>query len=394
MSPRSARSIALLLAASTLSLSACSRSTSSAGHSRSARASSASSTARWRSPLHTTRPERPFPTLAAPAAPPLPADAPDRVDDVLDAAYEAEQRRDFERAIALHYAAFDAVGASAAYDLGSAYARAERPDAALYFLQVAIDASEATTDALRRDSNLDMIRPDRRFDALVAYAEAMDAMWTAMHHRVVRVTVPTGYDARAPLPTVVALHGWLSEPGDFFDDPLWQALADANSIAIVSVSATLASGVRKFAWTSDAERDLRHVRDALASVRGQVRVDRAHVVLIGFSQGADASLRLLDAAPDEFRGVISMSPGSLPGASEFDVIHADLHGHTVILTVGAGEHPDNVAQARVEERIARQAGARTELRVVEGQNTHRFPDDLEVVLPAWLAKIDPVFASE
>lgn len=204
-------------------LSACAK--DAIAHPRHHPAAHGSASARWRSPLITGRPATPFPNLHAPVVPTAPADTPDAYEDLMSAAIEAEERRDFDRAIALHHVLFTAEGADAAYDLGSAYARAGKPDAAMYFLQIAAGEAKATTEALDRDGNLELLRADRRFGALREYAVAVDSMWDAMHHRIVRVTVPTGYDGRTPIPTLVALHGYRSEPGDFFDGPEEQTRA-------------------------------------------------------------------------------------------------------------------------------------------------------------------------
>lgn len=211
------------------------------------------------------------------------------------------------------------------------------------------------------------------------------------HH--VRVTVPRDYAPPARIPTLLALHGYRGEPGVFADDPVWQRIADVHRIAIVAIAATRVDAPRRYAWTQDVLIDAAHIASAIASVRARVAVDDEHVVLIGFSQGADVGYRLLATYPETFRGLVAASIGTLEGAPPLpDGGSPSLNGHTVITTFGAGEPLG--ARLNTEDLVARARarGARVVTRAVERQREHALPADVEDVLPGWLATIDPAFA--
>ncbi len=121
--------------------------------------------------------------------------------------------------------------------------------------------------------------------------------------------MPSGYQKGTPLTVVVYLHGLGSKPEDFVNEKC-QRHADAANVAIVGVSGTLPRGPDKFVWAVDPERDAKRVRDALAEVADRVTVKPAHVIALGFSQGAQVGVEIAVRNPEEFAGAIVLSPGA------------------------------------------------------------------------------------
>jgi phospholipase/carboxylesterase len=120
--------------------------------------------------------------------------------------------------------------------------------------------------------------------------------------------VPESYVADQPIPLFVAMHGAGGKGRDWQSYP---ARADAHGFAI------LAPDSRSRTWdivTGPFGPDVRFLDDALALTFDRVRVDPAHIVLGGFSDGASYALSLGVANGDLFTHLVAYSPGFIsPG---------------------------------------------------------------------------------
>ena len=137
------------------------------------------------------------------------------------------------------------------------------------------------------------LEPARRDDdALVARLRAAplrdDGVQTGvLHDKNERDTrggfslyVPEGWDGKASMPLVVALHGGHGHGRDF----LWSWLRDARSRGVLVLSPTS----RDRTWSLMRGKDVyaEAVREMVAFVAGRYPVDRARVLLTGMSDGA------------------------------------------------------------------------------------------------------------
>jgi predicted esterase len=199
--------------------------------------------------------------------------------------------------------------------------------------------------------------------------------------------VPTGYTVGTPIATLIGLHGLGHEPHAFVDAAMYQQLADALQVAVVGVSGTVALGKRSFVWSGNVRRDGEHVRRVLADLAGKLTVAGGKRTLFGFSQGAQVAFEIAIQEPQEYLGAVVMSPGSSRNA-QLQQSARGTHSHQAfVCTSGAAERPEVVQQTNADCQIARESGARVELKLYPGVSQHRLPSDFESAFPAWVGFI-------
>lgn len=328
-------------------------------------------------PLTLAAPPPPSTALLNPAVRDLP---PDGLRALARAA--AGAGRDQEAATLAHLAVSKGLP-DAMYDLACYEARSGRVDAALHWLQRA--ATDAGVDASWADEDEDLadVHKDPRWPQVRAYLGKMARYWAQHPVEKQVVTVPKGHVASRPIPVVVALHGLGSKPDDF-GGPDIQKLADALSIAVVSVSGTKTQGPATFSWAEDVERDRARVEKALAAVRDRVIPAEGKVLLIGFSQGAQMAAEIAARQPARYAGAIVLSPGSRAGLSLSGLGAGTLAQRRFVIVAGAGEHPATVKKAADDADLLRAAGAEVHHKTYPDLNVHTIPPDFEQAFPRWV----------
>lgn len=276
-------------------------------------------------------------------------------------------------------------GGEGHYNLACFYALAGKVDAAFYWLQRAAKDEGVDAAWADEDADLEVLRKDARWSKVAEHLTAYNAWWEKSGRQLTLLVVPAGYAKGKAIPAVVGLHGFGSHPRDFADPEDYQGLADRLGVAFVGVSGTVPLGPRGFRWAEDVAQDGARVARALAEVADRVTIAPGAVVLIGFSQGAQAAAELAARDPATFAGAIVLSPGSRERVRLAEVTRADAHaGRGFVVRVGAGEHPSNVAQADEVARALRALGCRLNEHAYEGMDEHTFPPDFGEKLGEWV----------
>jgi phospholipase/carboxylesterase len=123
------------------------------------------------------------------------------------------------------------------------------------------------------------------------------------------VYVPTAYTGDRAWPLVVALHG-AGGSGDSWAS--YPERAEQNGFVLLAPDSR--GGTWDIAWAGDYSLDPPFIDRALKAVFDRCRIDPAHVVMAGFSDGASYALSLGVSNGDLFTHLIAYSPGFLsPG---------------------------------------------------------------------------------
>ena len=283
----------------------------------------------------------------------------------------------------LHHAI--AAGADGGYDLACDYALAENVDAAFYWLQKS--ALDEGIDAIwaGEDSDLEILRKDRRWAQVAPFLAACNAYWAKSGNTSVTLVVPSGYQPGKPIGVLVGMHGRGADPEGFVNKEAYQDLADELKMAIVGVSGTVPRGRRSYVWSENPVEDAAHIRRALAGLKDKLTVTPGQNVLFGFSQGAQMAFEVAFANPAEYAGAIVMSPGTTKRVTLRELSPGPANKkQAFVCTCGAQEQPGNVLYTRADAEFATKAGSRVELKLYDGVAEHRFPADFNDAFPGWV----------
>ncbi len=118
---------------------------------------------------------------------------------------------------------------------------------------------------------------------------------------------PAGRRPDSGWPTILLLHGYGDSNLNY--QALCEEWGDLGFVAI-AMPGSLPAGDGRYVW-SDESTDQTHadLRAALASPLLDGVIDRQRVYLLGFSQGALHAMLLTANYPDQFAGVVGLSPG-------------------------------------------------------------------------------------
>lgn len=129
--------------------------------------------------------------------------------------------------------------------------------------------------------------------------------------RCYHLYVPSGYDSARPLPVVVSLHGFLSNPASQAWISDWHKLGEREGFLVVYPQGT--SFPQRWnagaSWSAGAVDDVQFFRDLLEDLSAVVAVDRTRVYVNGFSNGGGMAVRIGCEAADRVAAI-----GSVAGA--------------------------------------------------------------------------------
>jgi predicted esterase len=232
------------------------------------------------------------------------AEAPQKVRQFL-----AAKNSDAEKIDVLSWWASKAERPDFLYDLAARCAKADQVDAAIYWLQRAAREDVCDVADLSADERFASVKKDVRWSKLLGFLRACEAAWleTSFYRDV--LTLPESYDGKSSIPLVIGLHGYGSLPEDFAGAD-FQKISDTQNIAFLAVSGRRPLGRHAFMWTESFEKDRQHVENAILRSRKHFLVAPGRLVAAGFSQGGQLAAELVAFDPQQYRGCISMSPGS------------------------------------------------------------------------------------
>lgn len=116
--------------------------------------------------------------------------------------------------------------------------------------------------------------------------------------------VPVGYDPARPVPLVVSLHGFLSNPASQAWISGWHKLAEQEGFLVAYPQGT--SWPQRWnagaAWNAGAD-DVQFFRDMLDDVANSGAVDLSRVYVNGFSNGGGMAVRIACQAGDQVAAI-------------------------------------------------------------------------------------------
>ncbi len=188
---------------------------------------------------------------------------------------------------------------------GSLQAKLGRPEEAIRLLGICADAGFTGIRSFEQNTDLDPIRSIPDFGSIIARVRENAAQRLAEfkvlaeEHKPL-VHTPEPISAEEKFPIVIALHGTGMRGEDMFD-----AMRDAcrrKRVVLVAPDALRRNG-GGFAWTYRDESEWL-IDDMIDRAVRDHRGDRSRVLLVGFSQGANIALTLVQTQPKKFQAVV------------------------------------------------------------------------------------------
>jgi poly(3-hydroxybutyrate) depolymerase len=189
--------------------------------------------------------------------------------------------------------------------------------------------------------------------------------------------IPTNQPA-GPLPAIVFLHGSL---GNFKTYSwVWSKLAEREGLVIIAPS----YGFGNWCYADSVAVISRALEDAAT----QVALDPHRLYLAGLSNGGLGVSHLAAAQPEQYRGLIFLSPVMDTAMVNSPVFHQAWQGRPVLVITGAAD--ERIPLSYVQQRVAilREGGVAVTDQVYPGEDRFLFFSQPEAVLndiSDWLA---------
>ena len=263
------------------------------------------------------------------------------------------------------------------YNCACSHALAGQIEAAFYFLQEGALSEGINAEWASQDPDLASLRRDPRWTEMKQFLTQVSRYWATSDVKALDMILPTDTNTDR-VDVVVWLHGLGGNP----KVPASQELADTLNVAFLGVSGTVPSGPNAFSWSEDVLRDFKRVDESLKTLAETIPI--GSVVLVGFSQGAYVATELAANYPKRFQGALILSPGG----NEDPEIPQDalLTGQVYRCSVGAKEHPGNVASTEDLCAQLKARGAKTVVKLYEDVSAHTFPPDYLEALEVWVSE--------
>ncbi len=287
----------------------------------------------------------------------------------------AHQAKNYERAIDIgeKWTSLKPKDDGAAYNLACAYAMNGDTEDAVKWLNKSVENGWDDAQHIKLDSDLDSIRESPGYAAALAtVAEReqakLDKFIKAVEKAEPVIYAPPGYDAAAPPPLIIALHGRGSVAKEIAD--AWkQAAANAGAILVAprAVHGVMSGGAR---WGTVEQTEL-IIDKALQNVADSYKYDADRVILTGFSQGGFMTFNLAVRSPERYRGAIPAAGRYEPRLVDVKSLSPSTSPRFYIMVGDA----DGVLETnRAAANDLQAAGVAVELAVFPGVG-HSFPDD-------------------
>ena len=208
---------------------------------------------------------------------------------------------------------------ASAYDLACVHSLKGELDPAIEWLGKSVDwgygalSSEDVTHLETKDTDLENVRKDERFAALVEKLKARRKV-VADFSAKPEVYVPAKLKDAPSVGLVVVLHDAGQTKTAALEKGPWKRIADDLGLAVVIPSAPCmvgsepAAGMRWFnTWFEFAARPFlfeRNVSAAVDQFKKEHKVDPARTFLVGEGQGGMVAFDVAIAAPGSFKGVV------------------------------------------------------------------------------------------
>lgn len=276
----------------------------------------------------------------------------------------------------------DPTNAFAEYQLACCYSLWGRTDQAAASFQQAVDNGFDDFVTCASDDELGDIR--RRSDFRGNLRTIRNRYLARSGSRVGTplVVLPSGSRPLSGWPVIFLLHGYGDTNVSYL--PMAEAWAELNFV-VIALPGSIPQSNGSFIWSMDStEVTHQQVQKVMKALPSNALVDRNQVHLFGFSQGAMHAFQVAMQHPEEYQGVVAMSPGGSP----MDFLSTDL------TSVKPSHSPLNVwfVHGR-QEPLAEIIKLLEDLCEIKGWKTmtvrhgggHSFPDNISDLLPRMAA---------
>lgn len=312
------------------------------------------------------------------------ADRPGIGPRVLFASARVSLRRGELRAAVRDANASVAMGGRGHLLLARAHARLAEVSASLYWLQRGALEEGADPRAIDDEDDLAPVREDPRWPELRSFLGRASSYWAASGRRSVVLIAPERVPRARALPLVLALHDDGDEPADFLDEESHRRRAPRFGVIFAGVSGAIPLGPLTYRWSTVPDENLRHLRWALGEVQKRARTLEGDVILLGFSEGAQAALETAGLDPERYRGAIALSPRSLGELIAPIPPHPAVARQRYVITSVTFDSIDAVGTAYIDTDRLRGLGAAVKTHEAWFYGTHALPPDYELQLPRWV----------
>ncbi len=258
------------------------------------------------------------------------------------------------------------------YNLACAHARLGEHEAALGWLEKSAENGFAGITSVETDVELDALRGDERFGAVVGKVRAsrdrrFGAFRAEAEEAELLTILPPGYDTGVAAPLVIVMHGSGGRPGPIAD--VHRKAAGEVGAIVVAPSALRPLGAG-FNWTfrDESEWMVLHV---LERVSREHKIDMERVVLAGFSQGANIALEVGLKHAENFAGIVASC-----GHWDAEIMRIPEAESLPRVQLMIGAHDPWVRTFREGETALRAAGVDVRLHVSAGIG-HAYPRDAD-----------------
>lgn len=272
------------------------------------------------------------------------------------------------------------------YNLACMYSLLKKKEEAFKYLRTAIDKGDFPQDLVAQmesDKDLDFIRGEAEFKELLALAgkeekparrggRAGAAESKAKFEW--KVTQPGGKKPSKASPLLVVLH---PSGGDMVSTTAkWKKAAAKAGAVLLTPQGTTRMGEGKYDWGRDLDEIESNVNEAIDKVMDAQKIDKARVIIAGFSQGGWAAWHLALRSPDAFCGVIPICGkcDDLPASAFED--DEDAKQLRVFVMIGAEEDEKLLKANKSCAKKLEKAGLKVKLSSYEGVG-HDYPEQAD-----------------
>ncbi len=183
------------------------------------------------------------------------------------------------------------------YNQACCLSKLGQTDEALQALTKAMDYNYLDLDHMKMDDDLDPIRNDPRYKALLDSVNYND---------VYVVHAPEGLP-EGPVPLIVFLHGRGGNETDSLEK--YKGIADALKAVLVVPRGPIKGGFDRYSWQRNTEDEvaIRKIKETIVAVKAAKSIDGTKVYLFGDKQGGKMATLFALMHPDLVAGAVPMN---------------------------------------------------------------------------------------
>lgn len=183
------------------------------------------------------------------------------------------------------------------YNQACCLSRLGQLDEALAAIEKAFEFNYLDLDAMKTDADLDAIREDPRYKALVDSVNYND-------HYV--VYAPEGLP-EGPVPLIVVLHSRGGNEEQVLEQ--YKSVADGMKAVLVAPRGPLTGGFDRYSWQRNLEDEaaVRKIKETIAAVKAEKSIDATQVYLTGETQGGKMATIFALMHPELVAGAVPLN---------------------------------------------------------------------------------------